>query len=194
MWTRNNVTFVWFVWFTWRKESHSIYNLSVSQALSITSRRCWNDLQGRGFWDNSSGQTPSLSGKYSHPAFAPCYLHCSEGSGLCSQVPGQHLLLCVHLGNWRPQTTKQTATQVFKILAHQWQWMYQASNSRAKWKITVLWFYFVDWSRFPSGHTHRTALSSKRRVIPQHSQGWAVTGERLSEPPKTCLGWQSAPK
>lgn len=93
-------------------------------------------------WTNSSTEWEVLL-----PSLCPCYMHCSEGNGLCLQVPGQ----CVHSANWKPQKTKQTAIQVFKILAPQWQWVYQAS---AKWKITILRFYFVDWCCFPSGpHT-----------------------------------------
>lgn len=176
MWTRNNVTFVWFVWFTWRKESHNIYKDSVSQALLCPSHPGGVEMTCRE--RRAASEIIPLDkllpwvGSILILIFAPCYMHCSEGSGLCSQVSEQHLLLCVHLANWRPQTTRQTATRVFKILPPQWQWIHQVSNSSAKWKITVLWFYFVDWSRFPSGHTQNcTELQEKGHPTAQPGMG-----------------------
>lgn len=96
-------------------------------------------------------------------------------------APGQRLLLCVHLANWRPQTTKQTAPQVFKIFAPQWQWVYQASNSSAKWKITILWFYFVGWSRFPSG-PHTELLWAPRVIATAARDGQQQGGGSESHP------------
>lgn len=180
MWTRNNVTFVW-VWFTWRKESHSIYNTSVSQALVSLVRHIQEVLRREEgcFWDNSTAQTPPLSGQYYHPAFAPATCPAVKAVGCVYKCQGS-VFSCVFI----KQTgglTQQSKHQLKSSLTPQWQWVCQASNSSARQKITILWFYFVAEPTSHQGHTQNCTELPGKGHQPQHSQGWAATGEALRD-------------
>lgn len=158
MWTRNNVTFVW-VWFTWRKESHSIYIPSVSQALVFLVRHIqdvlkWHVERGRLLLRQFHRTNSFTKWEVWLSSLCPL-LHALQWRQwvLFTSARAASSLVC-SFSKLEASDNKANSNPGLQNPCSSVATGLQASNSSAKRKITILWFYFVGWSSFPSGpHT-----------------------------------------
>lgn len=159
---------------------------------------CSKGNQGRGglLWINPTVRTHLIRGNIYNPVFAsPLHALQRRQRGLCPCVPGQHFLVClfstVEVSKLQKKSNKLRPSK--RLLLSDNRSDHLASNSSAKWKITIVWFYFADRSCRLSGPHTEVLWAPRDGSSPQHPRmgsGWGT----LCEPPKTRFGWQGAPK